>query len=839
MSEPKKKIKPENKKSKRKVTNNNNTNVNPPKKFKFAKRVPDDGIAKSKQLAQKLRTTRSSSYGRPKTRSANKDDEPRLCGNGMPMPSLSELEKMFEDSDGDDEPTKDTPSNDIVKPSTPKKNPKLKEKLMSPTTITEIANRMLHLVSNISDPTELLEDAPPPRVIKPKKRKKPDEPYIVGCKDRPRVPEKPTIKFCKGDDKYGPDSSESEEDIPTKRAKRGKKINLSKSIFNAKSDEIAARLKECEKDGDSSSDSNKTVAYEYYTPINNGRPRSFSPLPSTSTDNETIVKNDQRFNESLISENNTESVDEVKILEAPCEIIEIIETTSNRASNLNGSIIEIKDDGSTQILDDKSGSSNTTNSADDQVQVTDDNVAHNNASNTDDITASTTDDDSTQKADVNVALDTAPNTDDDSVQIVPANPSPNTTPITDDDSVQIVDVNPAPNTAPNTDDDNVEVVDTNFTHNSTANTDDDSVLLVDDYYGNLDIEIDISDDNDNEVIDVDDIIAQNNAILKKYSNTNSYDTVTLVDVTNIQSPAAQNNQRDEKNCSVQRNRNDSTTQNNNDANSNRNNSELPSVIVPNTAVTQRPTVVRNRNKEFDNELEFIGTYPNQANDEVHRNPGRNETIITINHDNVGCPSGTTAPNHINTIDNNRRPLASQNRCQHQLTTVLRSPGDRCDYCHNPPTSTDYDNPMSQEQLQIIGQFFERRRDYGDNNRGGRRPRRGRKGNNMLNMSQHFMTWLESMTNNDNSRNGQSNITQTHNDLPSPGLSNNDTPDKPSKRIGDCPICMDSLSSKPIASTICGHVFCMNCLKLSIRSNGSKCPTCRKVIKKGGFHQIFL
>ncbi|XP_075987948.1 uncharacterized protein LOC142984311 [Anticarsia gemmatalis] len=74
-------------------------------------------------------------------------------------------------------------------------------------------------------------------------------------------------------------------------------------------------------------------------------------------------------------------------------------------------------------------------------------------------------------------------------------------------------------------------------------------------------------------------------------------------------------------------------------------------------------------------------------------------------------------------------------------------------------------------------------------------------------------------------------TQTHDESISP---------RPLRYLGDCPICMDCLGSKEIVSTICGHVFCKLCLVTALKSNGKKCPTCRKALKnKGSFHQIFL
>ncbi|XP_026484843.2 probable E3 ubiquitin-protein ligase bre1 [Vanessa tameamea] len=55
----------------------------------------------------------------------------------------------------------------------------------------------------------------------------------------------------------------------------------------------------------------------------------------------------------------------------------------------------------------------------------------------------------------------------------------------------------------------------------------------------------------------------------------------------------------------------------------------------------------------------------------------------------------------------------------------------------------------------------------------------------------------------------------------------------------CPICMESLAEKVIASTLCGHLFCMPCIKAALKYPPKKCPTCRQKITGIGYHQIFL
>ncbi|KAI9145949.1 hypothetical protein BKA69DRAFT_312240 [Paraphysoderma sedebokerense] len=54
----------------------------------------------------------------------------------------------------------------------------------------------------------------------------------------------------------------------------------------------------------------------------------------------------------------------------------------------------------------------------------------------------------------------------------------------------------------------------------------------------------------------------------------------------------------------------------------------------------------------------------------------------------------------------------------------------------------------------------------------------------------------------------------------------------------CAICLSTPS--PLVSTICGHLFCEECLKEAMKQSGKKCPTCRKNIPaKKGYHAIYF
>ncbi|XP_038600983.1 E3 ubiquitin-protein ligase RNF4 isoform X1 [Tachyglossus aculeatus] len=69
-----------------------------------------------------------------------------------------------------------------------------------------------------------------------------------------------------------------------------------------------------------------------------------------------------------------------------------------------------------------------------------------------------------------------------------------------------------------------------------------------------------------------------------------------------------------------------------------------------------------------------------------------------------------------------------------------------------------------------------------------------------------------------------------------------TRSRPSGTVS-CPICMDGYSEivqsgRLIVSTKCGHVFCSQCLRDSLR-NASSCPTCRKKLNHKQYHPIYI
>lgn len=68
----------------------------------------------------------------------------------------------------------------------------------------------------------------------------------------------------------------------------------------------------------------------------------------------------------------------------------------------------------------------------------------------------------------------------------------------------------------------------------------------------------------------------------------------------------------------------------------------------------------------------------------------------------------------------------------------------------------------------------------------------------------------------------------------------ETPEKrPRQSLGTCPICFEDFCGQALASTKCGHVFCLACLKTALNSK-PQCPTCRTSLRgKTKYHPIFL
>uniref|UniRef100_A0A0D9XFD0 RING-type domain-containing protein n=1 Tax=Leersia perrieri TaxID=77586 RepID=A0A0D9XFD0_9ORYZ len=56
---------------------------------------------------------------------------------------------------------------------------------------------------------------------------------------------------------------------------------------------------------------------------------------------------------------------------------------------------------------------------------------------------------------------------------------------------------------------------------------------------------------------------------------------------------------------------------------------------------------------------------------------------------------------------------------------------------------------------------------------------------------------------------------------------------PKEPVFNCPVCWNKLEEP--STTICGHIFCMTCIKQAIQIQ-KKCPTCRKSLRANNFHR---
>ncbi|XP_063549187.1 E3 ubiquitin-protein ligase RNF4-like [Cydia strobilella] len=68
----------------------------------------------------------------------------------------------------------------------------------------------------------------------------------------------------------------------------------------------------------------------------------------------------------------------------------------------------------------------------------------------------------------------------------------------------------------------------------------------------------------------------------------------------------------------------------------------------------------------------------------------------------------------------------------------------------------------------------------------------------------------------------------------------ETPAKrPKQSLATCPICFEEFCGQALASTNCGHVFCLACLATALKAK-PQCPTCRTLLRgKFKYHPLFL
>lgn len=63
-------------------------------------------------------------------------------------------------------------------------------------------------------------------------------------------------------------------------------------------------------------------------------------------------------------------------------------------------------------------------------------------------------------------------------------------------------------------------------------------------------------------------------------------------------------------------------------------------------------------------------------------------------------------------------------------------------------------------------------------------------------------------------------------------------DKEPENMVVCPVCMDSSVGRQPHSTSCGHIFCGNCIKESIKMR-KKCPLCNKPLTVKNIFPVFI
>ncbi|XP_059054162.1 putative uncharacterized protein DDB_G0282133 [Achroia grisella] len=825
----------------------NSKHVPPKKKVRVAKMYQEDGITKSKKLIQKLQTTGGKSSTR-KQRSAVVRIEPRICGNGKPMPPLAELELMFADSD-EESKTQSMSIPDV--------------KLTSPTTLEKITNKIINFVTNVPDSVTLIEDdTPPPPVIPPKKRKKPDVPYIVGCKDRPKVPYKPSVSFSKGDDYGIIENSENSDDCLNKRAKRTKGMNFSKSVFNAKSDDIAAWLKDCEKDSDASSDSDKTVTYEYMSFM----PRPFSPLPSTSKDNNTILQNDKRFNDSLMQEKiNNESENDVEAVELSCETVildddliteqktipevitvddcddyaEIVEPTSIENKKL-------KNIGSTLPIDIDKYNFNLNLSCEDIVETidVDDVIAENQAiiekfsqvknlhsvtqvnlreqNNTDNQTITLNESVTLKKNNSNLINEELHLSSDYNIQSVPkasiVNECHNYTlinkivknffsgkstynVINEVNGVRgqnkidkvldsfatwlenfnyrnIINKNGTPTISPG----HMSECIVNSSLPTTSNTD--LVLHLPIQFDNNNISsvntVNYTNNLQNTVTPLTKFNQVHNTVNASIKNNTSINSINIINTTNIGNIA----------------RSDTITSTIMPMN---NNTSIQSINHRNTLNVcnmARGATITSTTMPMNNNTSFNSNY--------RRN--------TTNIGNIS--SSYTIASTMMPMNNNNNNTSIHSISRRNITNIGNiAKSDTITSTIMPMNNNTSIQSINHRNTMNVGNIA--------------------RGDTITSVMQDIGTKRKNIRN----RKKQLPISSTFPQLPA--QTTVFQANKKSNGIGDCPICMDSLANKSIASTLCGHVFCMTCIKAAIKASSKRCPTCRKNLKGVGYHQLFL
>ncbi|XP_053601465.1 GATA zinc finger domain-containing protein 14-like [Plodia interpunctella] len=788
----------------------------------------EDNIAKSRKLTEKLKSCGGRTLKSSRSSNLTYNSSTKVCDNGKPMPPLSELEKMFEDSD-DEEPKIITiqKEHDLpVSPSSFSSN-----NLTSPSTIKKIADRMMDFTSNLPDPTPDNGSSEP--VVHPKKRNK---------------------------------NKGMEEECPNREIKRYKA---------SKNNDVTIRLKDYEKSyhSDGSTDSNKTIDYDLSkSPSVNSRPHQFSPLPSTSRDRETINRNDQLFNESLSSEtvsnentskanttfkelklnasNDKESLavntvnvskidDDVEILQSSCETIVIDEDfeISKPIRRKNIDVNNILDCIEVVEPDVKKKNFKLQNS---EAIVIDD----------DDCYSKSVDDNSvydefTEVIDVDDIL--AENKAIIDKYSKDKNNDINT--VTYVDCTTISNLDKEKNEPRSGNRENVETLQpfadlsqivgtnnsTNSHHSSRRNNQNDSVILVQD------------------------ILPQNHSNKSHQQNTNIMhdDYIHLHDDSDTSHQTHYLHRRQKKKTLYKRckkclhyhhtadetnNRGqdyDSDTDISHERKCNKNHehhtSDMHRHIFKNI---QLRYLNEDRNSHINNNQ--------QQNNRTDRHP-HTSSVDETNYIQQDCDSDSDIPHERICNRNHEHHTSDMHRHIFKNIRLRNLNKDRSNQINN----NQKQNNRTDRHLHTssVDETNNRQQDYdSDTDIPHERICDKNHEHHTCDMHRHIFKNIQLRNlNKDRSRHINNNQQQNNRTDKHPHTSSVQqtcptappVPKSPRKKLGDCPICMDSLAKNAVASTICGHVFCLKCIDAAFKTSGKKCPTCRKSLKKGGYHQIFL
>lgn len=65
---------------------------------------------------------------------------------------------------------------------------------------------------------------------------------------------------------------------------------------------------------------------------------------------------------------------------------------------------------------------------------------------------------------------------------------------------------------------------------------------------------------------------------------------------------------------------------------------------------------------------------------------------------------------------------------------------------------------------------------------------------------------------------------------------------PPKNVEDsgikCPVCLERLAQNQVHSTVCGHLYCKNCIQSAVKTC-KKCPICNKKLAAKDIHRIYF